>query len=422
MVTVADKQTTSPSALEASDPRITTEDVGLLDHTDLVVVSPGIPDSNPILRSARTRVIPVTNSTRIFFRYCPCPIVGVTGSSGKSTTTSLISAILKTKGQAVSTGGNIGTPMLDLLTDLSANSIAVVELSSFQLELGGVAPHVAVVTNISPNHLDRHGSIDAYIAAKRNIVTDQSGSDMAVLNGGDGTVREFAEGTQSEIFWFGMHRPTGPGTFVDGDWIVVDTGSGENRVVRLDELQLPGWHNVENTLAAVAATHALGVDPSTMREGIVGFHGLPHRLDTIRVRDGITFVDDSIATTPERAAVGIRALSGPLVLIAGGRSKHLPWTHVVEAAQDKVRAAVLIGEAANEIESAIRSSFRSNEVFTVHAEDMAQAVEVARSLALHGDTVLLSPGCTSFDMFKDFEERGLAFASLVEEQIDGSND
>jgi len=390
---------------------------GLLDRADAVLVSPGIPDSNELLVVARHRQLPVTNATQIFFRRCPCPVVGVTGSSGKSTTASLIAAILRAAGRSVALGGNIGNPMLDLLPGLTPDSIAVVELSSFQLQLVDASPHAAVITNLSPNHLDRHGSMKAYVTAKSNILAHQDPSDVAVLNAADPLVRELAGDTAGRVLWFAKEGFGGSGAFLKSDTITLQSEESSEPVIERSEIPVPGSHNVQNILAAAAVTSALGARPAAMREAITQFRGLPHRLQFIARRNGVTYVDDSIATSPERTAVGIAAIETPVILIAGGRSKHLPWAPVLRAGRNKLRLVVLVGEASDELEDALDTS--PERPATHRAQSLSEAVRLADRNASSGDTVLLSPGCTSFDMFQDFEERGQAFISAVE-ALDGT--
>jgi UDP-N-acetylmuramoylalanine--D-glutamate ligase len=414
-VTVADCSVHAKHALiDDADIQLAPEDPALLDVADSVLVSPGIPDSNVLLAAAVKRGLPVTTATRLFFTNCPCPVIGVTGSNGKSTTASLIAAILQSAGIDVALGGNIGHPMLDLLPNLSERSLAVVELSSFQLQLLDRSPHVAVVTNITPNHLDRHGSFAAYVEAKRHIVFNQKPSDVAVLNCADPRARDFAVSTSARVRWFGHDCRDIPSAHVSDGWLVFDDGHTKKPILPASDVSIPGRHNVENVLAALAATQEMAIDADILRSAIKAFRGLPHRLQHVATHEGITYVNDSIATSPERAGTSIQSIDTPVVLIAGGRSKHLPWTPVLETGAGKVHSVILMGEAADEIEAAIYDAGLSPRLLTYRAGSMVEAVDHARARVHRGDTVLLSPGCTSFDMFKDFEERGRAFTSAVE--------
>jgi UDP-N-acetylmuramoylalanine--D-glutamate ligase len=384
---------------------------------DRVFVSPGVPESSVAYTAACKRGTAIESMTTLFFELCTAPIVGITGSSGKTTTTGLIGAILKTEGRDVLVGGNIGDPMIDLLPRIRDESIVVLELSSFQLGLLHRSPHIAVVTNISPNHLDRHGSMDAYVAAKRHIVEHQTGADVAVLNACDHEVQQFAGHTPGTIRWFG--NPERRGAHVSNDTVVLGNEREPRCVIALSQIPLLGAHNVENVLAAVAAADVIGVPPEAMAEAIRTFKPAPHRLQMVGERDGVRFVDDSIATSTARALVAMRAVDAPLVLIAGGRDKHLPWDEFAREAAARLKAVVLIGEAAGMIERELRSALGRNSQLQPdmirRCPTLEEAVAEARSLAQRGDVVLLAPGCTSYDMYTDFHERGLAFARAVED-------
>jgi UDP-N-acetylmuramoylalanine--D-glutamate ligase len=304
--------------------------------------------------------------------------------------------------------------MIDLLAEISDRSLAVVELSSFQLQWLDTSPHIAVVTNMSPNHLDRHQTFEAYIDAKRRIVSRQTSDDVAVLNCGDPVASAFATATSARACWFGWDCRGRPAATVSNGRLWLEADSHRREIMPPDEIPLMGRHNIENVLAAIGATAVLAVEPELMRRAIANFRGLPHRLQLLRTHAGVVYVEDSIATSPERVATGISAIAGPIVLIAGGRSKRLPWKHVWEAARDKVHALILLGEAADEIEASLKSSVLPRAVKVRRAGSMTESVRLAGEAARTGDTVLLSPGCTSFDMFRDFEDRGSAFASAVE--------
>ncbi len=393
------------------------ERVELVRNADVLVVSPGIPDSNPLLTQAFNQGVPVTNATQLFFDRCPCPIVGITGTSGKSTTTSLITAMLQADGRDARAGGNIGLPMIDLLDELTPNSVAVLELSSFQLQRLHASPHVAVVTNLAPNHLDRHGTLQAYQAAKANILRRQGAGDIAVLGWESEHVRAMASETAARIVWFGEDAPT-PSATAEAGWILFSDEDVE-RIMPVEDLRLRGRHNVQNVLAAVAAARALHTSTSAIQSATSGFQGLPHRLQAVGEICGVIFIDDSIATSPDRAAVALDAVSSPIVLIAGGRSKGLPWTPLSMNLRTKAKAVVLIGEAADEIQRWLLEDKALGELHVQRADSMPAAVRSAFGLAEPGDTVLLAPACTSYDMYSNFEERGDAFRAAVEGMIDG---
>jgi len=390
----------------------------LVSKADRFFVSPGVPENNPVYLAAQTQGLRLESMTTLFFDLCPSPIIGVTGSSGKTTTTSLIGHILRTAGVDVRVGGNIGDPMLDLLPHLRPTTLVVLELSSFQLALLRRSPQTAVVTNLTPNHLDRHGTMDAYIAAKRHIVEHQVRVNLAVLNADDETVTSFSRATPAAISLFSRRRPLGRGAYVRNGGIVA-VGNSEQEVMPVDDVPLLGEHNLENVLAAVAATTPLGVDVAAQREAITSFHPAPHRLQVVGDRDGVTYIDDSIATSPARAVVALRALSQPVLLIAGGRDKNLPWEEFARVAVERVRAMYLIGEAAPLIRAAVERAMGGHHDTLDRAhifgcDSLDEAVDRACVAARPGDVVLLSPGCTSYDMFRDFEERGTAFTRAVE--------
>jgi len=387
----------------------------LVRDADRFFVSPGISESNPVYVAAREAGLQVESMTTLFFDLCPSPIVGVTGSSGKTTTTGLIGHILQTAGCHALVGGNIGDPMLDLLPRLGPDSLAVLELSSFQLAILHRSPRLAVVTNISPNHLDRHGTMDEYVRAKKAIVVHQSPDDRAVLNADDEIAKSFALDTPAEIDLFSRKQRLSGGAWV-GDGTVLAAGS---EVMPVEDIPLLGEHNLENVLAALAATAALGIKPAAQRAAVRSFRPAPHRLQTVAVHNGVTYVNDSIATSPARAMVALRSLSAPIHLIAGGRDKNLPWDEFAALAVDRVQALYLIGEAASLIDEATRAALRTHSGTLLpenihHCRSLEDAVDMARRRARPGDFVLLSPGCTSYDMFHDFAQRGDAFARAVE--------
>lgn len=392
---------------------------GLVGDADLFFVSPGVPEDNPIYLAAIEVGLEIQSMSTLFFDLCPGSIVGVTGSSGKTTTTGLIGEILACAGVDAVVGGNIGDPMIGLLAKIGTDTVVVLELSSFQLSILGRSPHISVVTNITPNHLDRHGTMEGYIAAKRSIVAHQTSADFAVLNASDAHAMDFARGTQGTIRWFGESIGGREGADVENGAAGVFAGGEFHPVVPIDEIPLLGAHNVENVLAAIAATAILGVRHSAMAAAVRRYRTPAHRLQTVRERAGVRYVDDSIATSPARAAVALQAISDPVILIAGGRDKSLPWDDFARLVPQKARALFLIGEAAPLIESAVMPHLggpeRTLDAGAIHrCSTLCDAVAQAAGLARPGDVVLLSPGCASYDMFADYEERGAVFVRAVE--------
>jgi UDP-N-acetylmuramoylalanine--D-glutamate ligase len=378
-----------------------------LDGVDVVFASPGVPPEHELLQSAREKNIQLSSLVELFFALCPAPILGITGSSGKSTTTSLLGEIFTAAGRDVFVGGNIGRPLLGKLVDMSRSSWVVMELSSFQLEPLHVSPHIALVTNVTPNHLDRHPSMEAYWAAKGQILAHQSPTDWAVLNADDAwTLRYRPRGRLLRFSLEGVVE----GAYLAGQQVMLLA----EPLLDVAEVPLRGRHNLANVLAAAAAAHTAGIDRESMRAGIRAFQGVPHRLQTVAERDGVRFVDDSIATAPERSIAALQAYDEPLVLIAGGRDKHLPMEAWAALIAKRVKHVVLLGEMSDLVAAAIRAanpSYAALSQATTMAEAVAQAARVARS----GDVVLLSPGGTSYDMYQDFEERGRDFARAVTE-------
>ncbi|MEE2679159.1 MAG: UDP-N-acetylmuramoyl-L-alanine--D-glutamate ligase [Myxococcota bacterium] len=367
---------------------------------DLVVPSPGVPPAAYRARSRR-----VWGDVELAWRAFPVPVVAVTGTNGKSTVTRMLEAALFASGFRVRAAGNVGEPVLDLVG--AALDVAVLEVSSFQLETTeDFRPAVAVVLNVTPDHLDRHGTFESYTEAKARIFANQQPEDTAVLNADDPAARRFAERTRGRVLLFSATGPVAEGAWLDEGVAVLEVG-GETRRIPL-ATSLPGRHNRENALAALVAAHAAGADPERAAEGIAAFSGLPHRMEAVATIGGVSYVNDSKATNPSAAARALGATGAPIIWIAGGRSKDLDFTALAGVARQKVRAAVLIGEAASEIEAALDAS-----VDVQHARTLQDAVGRAAGLSQPGDVVLLAPACASQDQFRDFEERGECFRASV---------
>ncbi len=362
-------------------------DLSHLHGVDVVYASPGVPPEHELLQAARQKNIQLSSLVELFFALCPAPILGITGSAGKSTTTSLVGDIFAKR--------------------MSRSSWVVMELSSFQLEPLQVSPHIALVTNVTPNHLDRHPSMEAYWAAKGQILAHQSPSDWAVLNADDAwTLRYRPHGRLLRFSLEGVVE----GAYLAGEHLML---LGEP-LVDVAEVPLRGRHNLANVLAAAAVAHAAGIDRESMRTGIRAFQGVAHRLQTVAERDGVLFIDDSIATAPERSIAALQAYDEPLVLIAGGRDKHLPMEAWAGLIAKRVKHVVLFGEMSDLVESAIRAA-KPRYTALSRAATMDEAVAQAARVSRSGDVVLLSPGGTSYDMYHDFEERGRDFARAVRE-------
>jgi len=387
----------------------------LLDGCELLCLSGGVPVDLPIVVEAQRRGIKLANDAQVFVERCPAPIIGITGSAGKTTTTVLAGEMLKAAGFRTWVGGNIGNPLIADLIKMRPDDKVVMELSSFQLEVMTTSPHIAAVLNITPNHLDRHPTMEAYIAAKKRILDFQDYKDIAVLGYDDAEARNLAGDARGYVRFFSQQAEVGRGAFMRGGGIVLKQDT-EQRVCAVRDLKLRGPHNVWNVLAACALAGAAGADVSAMRQVATSFAGVAHRLQMVRELHGVHYYDDSIATAPERLVAALRSFDEPIVLLCGGRDKHLPWEEAARLIVERVSHLVLFGEMADLVESQISKakSQISNVRCAVHrAWTLENAVRMAAGLARPGDVVLLSPGGTSFDAFRDFVERGTKFAEYV---------
>lgn len=398
--------------------------LSVLEGIDCVCPSGGVSLRLPLVQEAIARGIPVTNDSQMFVEAAPCKVIGITGSAGKTTTTTLVGRMAQqasqmTAGKAyprrVWVGGNIGNPLINALDDMTADDLAVLELSSFQLEIMTCSPQVAAVLNITPNHLDRHVTMEAYTNAKAHILEYQNEHDKVVLGRQDPGAWGLAGRTRGEIWTFSLEQQEGiPGAFVEQNWITLWNGKSKERVVQCSDVLLRGDHNLLNVLAACSIAAAVGLPAEAMRVGIIGFAGVPHRLEFIRTWKGTDWINDSIATAPERSMAAIRSFEGPIILLAGGRDKDLPWEDFGSLVRQRVDHLVLFGEAVEKIRKAVGPIKEGGRPFTLHVcKNLREAVRQAAELVETGDVVLLSPGGTSFDEFRDFEERGEAYRKWV---------
>ena len=383
---------------------------------DIIFRTPGLLPFDPHLEAARERGSLVTSEMELFFALCPCRIIAVTGSDGKTTTTTIISELLKAQGLTVHLGGNIGKPLLCELPNIRPEDFAVLELSSFQLHSMICRPDVAVITNLSPNHLDKHKDFQDYIDAKRAIFEGQSEDGLLVLNRNDAHSDYYASFAPGRVHWFSDAAPVEDGTLCENGVVYRVRGGVRSEIMRADEINLPGAHSVQNYLAAFAATDGL-VDEAVCREVAMRFEGVEHRLEKVRVLDGVTYINDSIASSPTRTIAGLRALKTKPIVIAGGYDKHIPFDPLGDELCLRAKHVILCGATADKIREAIVHSpnypgcglsFETVGVF-------ADAVRTARERAVEGDIVLLSPACAAFDQFKNFAERGKTFKRLVME-------
>ncbi len=384
----------------------------LLDQVELVVVSPGVPTKSIPVRYAERAGAEVIGEVELAWRYLRGRVVGITGTNGKTTTTTLAGELLKDAGLPVQVGGNIGTPLVSLVESSRDDGWTVAELSSYQLEtIKEFRPSVAVVLNLMPDHMDRYETLADYGAAKHRIFRNQTARDFAVLNADDQTVASWAEGLEARVCLFSTSRELEEGLFLRGRELVVRSGGAERVLAARDEMLLKGLHNVQNVLAALAAGLACGASPRSMRETVGRFAPVEHRLERVAEVGGVTFYNDSKATNVDAAVKALEAFAdepGKVVLILGGRGKNAPYEPLVPLINKKVRSLVIIGEDADRIEREL-----SPYVATERAEDMRKAVLRAHLTARAGDVVLLAPACASFDMFDNFEQRGRVFKEAV---------
>jgi UDP-N-acetylmuramoylalanine--D-glutamate ligase len=375
---------------------------------DLIVVSPGVPAKLPPLERARARGIPVWSEMELAWRFLRGTLVAITGSNGKTTTTSLVAHILKEAEIPALTGGNIGVPLLSLTEYSTDATVTVAEISSFQLEtIESFRPEIGVLLNLTPDHLDRHASFDDYARAKMRLFENQLDRDAAVLNADDPEVTRRMP-SRPRIFWFSRRKRVAEGAFLRGGEIIFRSDGAEIAVARRDEIQLRGEHNLENVLAACAAAHLAGAAPSAIASGVKSFRGVEHRLEFVAEVGGVTFYNDSKATNVDAALKAVEAFPGPLVVILGGKDKGSPYAPLREPLRARARAAILIGAAAEKIGAELGDA-----VAVEQAGTLDRAVELARKHAKPGDVVLLAPACSSFDQFENYEQRGRVFKELV---------
>lgn len=384
----------------------------LLDQIDLVVISPGVPTNTIPARYVDRKDGEVIGEVELAYRFLKGRIVGITGSNGKTTTTTLIGELLRNSGIETLVGGNIGTPLLDLTATATENTWAVVELSSFQLEtIKDFRPNVAIATNVTPNHMDRYDFFADYAAAKHRLFMNQTADDVAILNADDEITASWASGLKANVVLFSVKKELEEGLFLRGRDLICRANGKEKILTTRDEIFLRGLHNVENILAGLAAGLACGASPESMRETIANFKGVEHRIEYVAEIDGVKFYNDSKATSVDATLKALEALSeesGKTVLILGGRGKNAPYAPLVPLIENSVRSLVLIGEDADNIESQLKDHAE-----IIRAGSMENAVKNALESAEKGDSVLLAPACASFDMFKSFEHRGEVFKEEV---------
>ena len=383
---------------------------------DIIMRTPGYEYYKPELQAALQAGTKVTNEVELFFELCPCEIVAVTGSDGKTTTTTLISKMFEAAGRKVFLGGNIGAALLPQLADVTPEAVAVVELSSFQLISMRVSPKVAVVTNVTPNHLDHHKDMQEYIDAKRNILLWQVPPCRAVLGFENEISRGMQKDCKGEQVWFTRLHETDKGAFLreSDDTLCYAENGVVTPILPRAEVKLRGLHNVENLLAAIAAVWGR-VPVEAMRQVGSTFTGVEHRIEPVRTLDGVTYYNDSIASSPTRTIAGLRSFNQKIILIAGGYDKKIPYEPLAPEILAHVKTLVLMGATGPRIEAAVRAcpGFDESALTILHADSMQHAVELARGAAQPGDVVSLSPASASFDLYPNFEVRGRDYKNIV---------
>ena len=380
---------------------------------DVIFRTPGLRPDVPQLLAAQRQGSTLTSEMEVFFQVCPCHMIAVTGSDGKTTTTTIIAELLKAAGRTVHVGGNIGQPLLCQADDMGPEDWAVLELSSFQLMTMTRSPHIAVLTNLAPNHLDVHKSYGEYIAAKENIFTHQTVRDIAVFNADNETTVRCAEKAPGRVRWFSRRKEVADGVFLRGTSIVCRGPQGERVVLDTADIKLPGVHNIENYMAAVAAVDGM-VPDEAIRAFARTFGGVEHRIELVRELDGVRWYNDSIASSPTRTIAGLNSFQQKVILIAGGYDKHIPYDVLGQPICDHVKLLLLTGATAPKIRECVEN-IEGEHPPIIEVENLETAVQEAAARAESGDVVIMSPASASFDRFKNFMERGKLFKALVEE-------
>ena len=384
---------------------------------DIIFRTPGMRPDVPELLEAATHGSEITSEMEVFFQVCPCPIIGVTGSDGKTTTTTIIAELLRRAGRTVHLGGNIGHPLLTEAGEMRNEDIAVLELSSFQLlTMTKQSPHIAVLTNLAPNHLDVHRDMAEYVAAKENIFTHQAAEDLAIFNADNAITRELSGRAAGAVRMFSRKEEPAEGVFLRGDAVISRRDGTERQIMTTADIRLPGVHNVENYLAAIAAVDGL-VPDGTIRDFARSFGGVEHRIELVRTLRGVRYYNDSIATSPSRCIAGLRSFDRKVILIAGGYDKHIPFDVLGPEIVEHVKLLVLCGATAEKIRQAVVSApgYAEGAPEIILAKGFREAVETASARAVEGDVVTLSPACVAFDQFANFMERGRAYKQIISE-------
>ncbi len=383
---------------------------GIPKGTEIIFKTPGLrPDVPQLIKAAENGAV-ITSEMELFFGLCPCKIIAVTGSDGKTTTTSLIGEMLKKEGYTTYIGGNIGKPLLAEAEKMTADDKVVLELSSFQLFSMKHSADVAVVTNVTPNHLDWHKDFDEYIQSKKSIFKNNKDC-RVILNYDNEITRDFGEETENSMYFSRQSRLGEGVTLIDGKIVLIKDGRTTD-IISADDIKIPGTHNVENYMAAIGAVYPF-VSIETIDYVAKNFGGVPHRIELVRELDGVRYYNDSIASSPARTTAGLKSFNQSVILIAGGYDKKIPFDEFGSVVNDYVKELVLVGVTSEKIENAVKNAPNYNGLKIHRETDFKEAVLRAKECAKEGDVVILSPACASFDLFKNFEERGNTFKKIV---------
>ncbi len=376
------------------------------DGTEIIFKTPGLRGDVPELLAAKEKGIEVTSEMELFFELCPCEIIAVTGSDGKTTTTTLVGEMLKKEGYTCHIGGNIGKPLVAELENMKPDDKAVLELSSFQLFSMKKSPKIAVVTNVTPNHLDWHKDFEEYIESKKNIMKYQDENSVLITNYSNAITKKMGEEAKGE--WRSFSSTKDALVHLDNNEIFF----GSEKIINASDIIIPGIHNIENYMAAIAATKDY-VSRETVEYVAKNFGGVPHRIELVRTLDGVRYYNDSIASSPARTTAGLSSFNEKVILIAGGYDKKIPFDEFGEVINERVKKLVLVGLTSEKIEAAVKNASNFEGLPIFRETDFEHAVKTARNCAESGDIVILSPACASFDLFKNFEERGNLFKKIV---------
>lgn len=378
---------------------------------DFVVISPGVPLTVPPVQEAMQMGVPVISELELAYRFCQAPFVAITGTNGKTTTTTLIGEILHKTNSQVFVGGNIGLPLITEVEQLTQSGVVVAEVSSFQLETTvDFKPKVSVILNITPDHLDRHGTLAKYTEAKAKILANQDSTDFTIINYDDPPTRALAEKSRGQVIFFSHLHKLEKGIYVDEDSIIVNLDGQKEKIMAVKDIGIRGAHNLENALAAVAAAWVMGVRSEPLAKVLHEFSGVVHRMEFVAEINGVRFINDSKGTNPDAAMKALDSYNEPVVLIAGGKNKGSDFDQFAQKIKAKTRALVLVGQCAEQIKEQVEKVGYNN---IKMAQTFTQAVKMAAAEAQKGEVVLLSPACASWDMFNSYEERGDLFKEVV---------